>query len=167
MRVVFPGGRNRPAIASLLVAILAAVGSWMAYWVWHRDTELVGQTRGPGDVTFNWRCPNGHSFRAPGAYDPKPCPACGQLAYVHITYRCLDCGERDLRVLFDPATKKVGKVQYKPDEWASALPFIRCPTCGHKMDSQEKKFKAFEAPKTGTPKNAGGASTRPPATRPP
>ncbi|MFH0982335.1 MAG: hypothetical protein V2A79_12455 [Planctomycetota bacterium] len=167
MRVVFPGGRNRPAIASLLVAGVAAVGSWAAYWAWHRDTVLVGQTRGPEDVSFNWRCPNGHPFPAPGAYDPKPCPACGQLAYVHISYTCPECGPCDLPVLFDRATKKVGKVQYKPDEWASALPFIRCPACGHQMDSRPKKSKRFEAPKSGIPKNAGGASTHPPATRPP
>ena len=106
VRIVIHGTRNKGAIASLLVAVVAAASVWAGYWVWHHDDTVVPQKRSIEDVIVRWRCPNGHVFEAKGSYDAIPCPTCSQPARVLITYRCPEHPTVDLLVMFDETTGK-------------------------------------------------------------
>lgn len=133
VRIVFPGGRNKGAIASLLAAVVAGASVWAGYWVWHRDGQVVAVQRRLQDFTLNWRCPKGHVFPHSGAYGSIPCPTCGAPAQVVITYECPAHGRFEALVMFDKTTDRPAAVQFEPGKWINVSTVIPCPRCGHEM----------------------------------
>ncbi len=139
VRIVEPLRKKKGAIGSLLVAIVAAAGVWAGYLAWDSDNQDSPVVRGPEDHLFSWRCHDGHVFTAKGACRPRAC-SCGQPAYPVLRYRCPRCkdGPRELRVMFDEATRLVRDVEVTPGKWVPASPIVRCPECGGELLSMPK-----------------------------
>ena len=161
VRIILHGGRNKGAIASLLVAVVAAASVWAGYWVWHHEERLTAVQRTLTDITVQWRCPNGHVFWLPGAYEPVACPTCGQPAQVLVPYECPKHGTVDLVVMFDKRTRQVSKVQWQSGQWISAAPFIRCPFCDQEI--HPKRRTPFDSPGTAAEKKPPVASADTPS----
>ena|GEM_PF-4665740 len=161
VRIVIHGTRNKGAIASLLVAVVAAASVWAGYWVWHHDDRVVPQKRSIEDVIVRWRCPNGHVFEAKGSYGAIPCPTCNQPARVLITYRCPKHSTVDLLVMFDETTGKPTHVQFEGGKWIPVSTIIPCPHCGREM--HPKRYSPFEKTDTAAQRKAGGPPANPPS----
>ena len=160
VHIIIHGGRNKGAIASLLVAVVAAASVWAGYWVWHHDETVVPKPRTLKDVIVCWRCPNGHVFEAKGAYDAIPCPTCRQPARVLITYQCPKHPAVDLLVMFDEATDKPTHVRFEGGKWVPVSKFIPCPHCGREMHPKHRD--PFEKTSTAAQQKAGGPPANPP-----
>ncbi|MCP4591313.1 MAG: hypothetical protein GY842_11235 [bacterium] len=153
---VFESRRNKGAIVSLLVAVLAAGSVWLGHWVWHRDDLVVPVQRTLEDVIVTWRCPGGHRFEAHGKAEAIPCPTCRQPAQIVITYRCMEHGPQEVTVMFDPASGKPTNVQYAPGGWVEVTDSIPCPSCGRRMHPQART--PFDGQVPSANRKAGGDS---------
>lgn len=160
VRIILEGGRNRGAIASLLVVVVAAASVWAGYWVWHRDDEVVPVQRDIKDIIMRWRCPNGHVFPSWGTYGALPCPSCGQPAHIVITYECPQHGVFDALVMFDEQTGKPTNVQFETGKWINVSTTIPCPTCGGAMHPKQRDL--FDNTGATEKQKAGGAPANPP-----
>ncbi len=160
VRIVLEGGRNRGAIASLLVAVVAAASVWAGYCVWHHDDSVVPVQRDLKDVIMDWRCPNGHVFPAKGDYGALPCPSCGQPAHIVITYECPQHHVFDLLVMFDEQTGKPSNVQFETGNWRDVSTMIPCPACGRALHPKQRG--PFDKAGSAGKQKAGGAPTDPP-----
>ena len=95
-----------------------------------------------GELTLDWKCEAGHTFRAPGQVEPHPCTSCGRPAYPFGTWRCLQHGEFEVLVHLQLDAQGIlhpWEYRILPDgEWAPAGETLKCPVCGERL---KRKFR--------------------------
>ena len=138
VRIILHPERSKGAIASLLVAVVAATSIWAAYWVWHRHHDDVALQRTILDLVLDWQCPDGHQFEAKGLYTTRACPICGKPARIIITYECPKHGIYRLPVIFDELTGKPTDVRYPSGEWLHISDTVPCPRCAGEMHPKQR-----------------------------
>jgi hypothetical protein len=90
------------------------------------------------DYELEWKCEQGHTFRAAGQVDPKVCWTCGQPSFPVAKFGCAAHGQYDVLVRFTVAEDGVPKpAEYRlwgTKEWTPAAEGVHCPRCRKPMD---------------------------------
>ena len=137
VRIVEPRSTTRTATLSFLIAAAAAVFLFVVWRFWRTEEVIVPALRGPGEVTLDWKCLAGHSFRAPGQVEPHPCVVCGRPAYPFGIWKCEEHGEFEViaRLQLD-AGEVLRPLEFRilPDgDWVPASEILECPECGERL----------------------------------
>ena len=140
VRIVEPRSTTRTATLSFLITVAAAVFLFVVWRFSQTEEVVLPALRGPGEVTLDWRCVAGHTFRAPGQVEPHPCVVCGRPAYPFGIWRCEDHGEFEViaRLQLD-AEGVLRPLEFRilPDgEWVPAREILKCPECGERLQRQ-------------------------------
>ena len=142
VRIIGPRSTTRTATVSFLITAAAAVLLFVIWRFWGTEEPVLPLLRGPGELTLDWMCEAGHTFRAPGQVEPHPCTSCGLPAYPFGTWRCTEHGEFEILVRLQlDAHEVLRPLEYRifPDgEWAPAGETLKCPVCGKHL---KRKFR--------------------------
>ena len=124
------------AALSLLVVFLAAA---ISFGVWRslRGSEPASAVqRGLEDIEFTWKCPDNHRFGAYGMVGSRPCPVCGEPAYVVDMYLCEDHGLFEVWLRFGEdwaPMNNVFELKCGDGEWVHSSEGLACPKCGKSL----------------------------------
>ena len=141
VRIVDSRSASRTATVSFLVTAAAAVLLFVVWRFWRAD-EIVPPTARPLEqVTWKWKCEEGHYFPAIAHAEPRACPRCGRPAYPMDIWRCPEHGEFEVLVRFrvgEGKTLQPLEYQVADGDWTVAADGPRCPQCGRALEHKPR-----------------------------
>ena len=141
VRIVRKKTGTRAALASLIVASLAAAALFGVWSFVDGPEPERPYVRDFTEVQYTWSCSDGHRFRALGQVEPRLCPHCGKEAFVVDTYVCEKHGAIEVFVRFHPgctSTNNAYDLKLPNRRWTPAQEGISCPKCTRKLSKARK-----------------------------
>lgn len=122
----------RAAKLSLLFALVVGVGFALVWRQWGSDEHIVPYRRSLLESVLDWKCGRGHTFRAAGRIEPRPCSKCGRPSFPVAIYECEVHGSFQVFVRLKeddlgrarPEAYRIGK-----GTWIAAEDPLHCPNC--------------------------------------
>jgi len=124
--------QRRNAWASLLVALVAAVGTFIGWRLWPAEEAVVARQRDIRDIRVTWECLSGHRFEARGACTPAVCPQGNEPADIVLPCECPRHGRIEAFVRYEPdeaGRPRPAQARFRHGPWRPVDDCIRCPTC--------------------------------------
>ncbi len=126
----------RATVLSLALATIAAL-SFPAVWrLLQSKDELRAPQRQLAEVEMEWKCSQGHTFRAAGQIGPRPCWHCDREAYPVTLYACPVHGSTEVLVRFmlgEDGSASVQAIRLQNQPWATPEQGLTCPRCSRKL----------------------------------
>jgi len=141
VRIVRKKTGMRAALASLIVASVAAAALFGIWSLVDGPEPVRPHIRDFTEVQYTWKCSDGHHFRALGQVEPRLCSECGKEAWVVDTYVCEKHGAIEVFVRFHPgctSTNNAYDLRLPNLEWTPVQEPMSCPKCSRKLTKARK-----------------------------
>lgn len=136
MRIVEPRVNWRAVVPALVVTGAAALLFVVSWRLWTNEDHPAAYRRQLRDVEIDWRCANGHAFRAAGGVDAATCPTCKASATPVAVYVCEVHGPFEVAARFGlnaDGREVVTQRRVPGKDWVDANLPPACPKCGKVM----------------------------------
>jgi hypothetical protein len=121
----------------LIIAAMVAFGllsGW--YYLRHQPDETMARQRRATGRLMTWRCPGGHTFKAPGSYFPVACQECDRRAEMEVVYVCPIHGDLPALIRMDvdeDQRERLSEVSFRVGVWRTIRDENKCPDCGRNL----------------------------------
>jgi len=136
VKIVKQRSVSRAAWISLALVAAAAIAIPFM-WTVSQSEPIAPATQTTFESTIlDWRCDNGHTFKAPGRTGRRACPYCDAMASPYTQYTCPIHGAKDVEIQFEETKDghvKIAKVRLVGRDWVPAGQQLRCPQCGRPL----------------------------------
>ena len=138
VRILEPRVNWRGAIATLSVTATAGALLLLMLHLWRAEDTTQAYQRSLGETELDWRCANGHAFRAVGQVDPRQCSQCKQNAWPVAQFACPTHGPFEVALKYQNDEHGKAHVvgwRITGQDWMDSLSKLVCPTskCGKQL----------------------------------
>lgn len=129
--------QRKTALMSLIVALAAALSTFVGWRVWREEKVAAARQRDITDVIVTWECPSGYRFEGPGGCTPLPCEQEGEVADIVLTCECPRHGRFEAYVRYEPdetGRARLSEVRFDGGPWEPVEDGVRCPRCGRRAE---------------------------------
>jgi hypothetical protein len=138
VRIVKPRTISRAGAVSLILAGGVALLFIIIRLLIRSEEPVRPYVRTLTDYELEWKCEQGHVFRAAGQVEPKSCWTCSRQAFPVTRFTCPTHGEEEVLVKFkvgdDGAPRPSEYRLWGAKDWHPASEGVPCPRCRKPMD---------------------------------
>jgi hypothetical protein len=153
VRIVTRRRPPRAAMASLVLAITAAVLLPVVWRFWKAEVVVSPPDTGIATKELEWKCDSGHYFRASGhSFNDegltahRACWVCDRPAFPVTEVVCAVHGPVEVRVRLsagDGAATRISRLRLAGREWVSAEKGVRCARCSRPLRYTRDPLRGF------------------------